>query len=76
MTEFFSYAGTVGIQVVVLFIMIGVGFIISKKGLLNGDGAMQMTNTLLYIVTPSVIISSFDSMEFSLKAAKIGKPHV
>ena len=69
MTEFFSYAGTVGIQVVILFIMILVGFVISKKGLLNGDGAMQMTNTLLYIVTPSVIISSFDSMEFSLKAA-------
>ena len=69
MTEFFSYAGTVGIQVLILFIMILVGFVISKKGLLNGDGAMQMTNTLLYIVTPSVIISSFDSMEFSLKAA-------
>ena len=69
MTEFFSYAGTVGIQVLILFIMILVGFVISKKGLLSGDGAMQMTNVLLYIVTPSVIISSFDSMEFSLKAA-------
>lgn len=69
MTEFLSYTGTVGIQVLILFIMIGVGFVISKAGLLKADGAAQMTNTLLYIVTPCVILHSFESMDFSKKTA-------
>lgn len=69
MTEFLSYTGTVGIQVLILFIMIGVGFVISKRGLLNANGAAQMTNTLLYIVTPCIIIHSFESMDFSKKTA-------
>ncbi len=67
MTEFLSYAGTVGIQVLILFLMISVGFTITKTKLLNADGAAQFTNLLLYIVTPCVIISSFESMEFSSK---------
>ncbi len=69
MADFLSYTGTVGIQVIILFLMIGVGFIISKKGLLTSDGAAQMTNLLLYIVTPCVIISSFESMEFNSQSA-------
>ena len=69
MADFLSYTGTVGIQVIILFLMIGVGFIISKKGFLTSDGAAQMTNLLLYIVTPCVIISSFESMEFNKKSA-------
>lgn len=69
MADFLSYTGTVGIQVIILFLMIGVGFIISKKGFLTSDGAAQMTNLLLYIVTPCVIISSFESMEFNKQSA-------
>ncbi len=69
MTEILGYASTVSIQVVILFLMIAVGYIISKKGLINGEGAMQMTNTLIYIVTPCVIIHSFEKMDFSAEAA-------
>ncbi len=68
MANFLSYTGTVGIQVIILFLMILVGFAITKKGLLTSVGAAQMTNLLLYIVTPCVIISSFESMEFNSKS--------
>ncbi len=65
MIEFFSYMGTVSFQVLILFIMIAVGFIISKAKMINENGAAQITNILLYIVTPCVIISSFECMEFN-----------
>ena len=51
MIEFFSYMGTVSFQVLILFIMIAVGFIISKAKMINENGAAQITNILLYIVT-------------------------
>lgn len=65
MIEFFSYMGTVSFQVLILFIMSAVGFIISKAKMINENGAAQITNILLYIVTPCVIISSFECMEFN-----------
>lgn len=68
MTEFLGYTSTVGMNVLILFIMIAVGFIISKKKLINADGAAQITNILLYLVTPCVIINSFESMELNEKA--------
>lgn len=50
---------TVFTQVAVLFILIALGFIMGKKGLLDGKGAKQMTDLVLLIVTPCVIINSF-----------------
>lgn len=50
---------TVFTQVAVLFILIALGFILSKKGLLDDKGAKQMTDLVLLIVTPCVIINSF-----------------
>lgn len=47
-------------QVVVLFLLIGAGYTVTKAGLLTKSGANQMTNVLLTLVTPSVIINAFE----------------
>jgi hypothetical protein len=52
-------------QVFVLFILMGAGGLAAKAGWLGADGARQMTAILLYIVTPSVIIQSFLTAEFT-----------
>ncbi len=50
-------------QVAVLFIMIGVGFLCAKTGMLSRRGGKQLTNILFWIVTPAVIVQSFQ-MDF------------
>lgn len=64
--EFF---GNVFSQVLILFVMIMVGFVLTKCRMLNGDGAEQLTDILLYIVNPCVIINSFSSIGFSEERA-------
>lgn len=54
----------VATQVLILFLLIGVGFVMAKIKWLDDDGIRQMTQLLLMIVTPAVIIDSFQ-MEFS-----------
>ncbi len=46
-------------QVIVLLILIMIGFILTKGGVLTENGAKCMTDMVLYIVTPCVIIKSF-----------------
>ena len=50
---------TVFIQVVCLFILIFIGFFFSKKRILTENAVKSMTDIVLYLVTPSVIIKSF-----------------
>lgn len=50
---------TVFTQVVVLFILIFLGFFFSKKKILTENAVKSMTDIVLYLVTPSVIIKSF-----------------
>jgi predicted permease len=50
---------TVSNQVLILFIMIAVGFISLKAKLINKEHIRSMTNFVLFIVTPCVIIESF-----------------
>lgn len=47
-------------QVVTLFLLIAAGYTVTRAGLLTKSGADQMTNVLLTIVTPSVIINAFE----------------
>ena len=47
-----------------LFILISVGFLCGKKGLINENAAKKMTDIVLYVVTPCVMISAFQK-EFS-----------
>lgn len=48
-------------QVVTLFLLIGVGFVLAKLGLLRPDGVSQMSTLALYVVTPCVMIRSFET---------------
>ncbi len=49
----------IGQQVLVLFILIGVGVLLSKLGIITDKGAASMTDVVLYAVTPCVIINAF-----------------
>ncbi len=50
---------TVFEQVAVLFILIAIGFILGKKKVFGDKGVRQITDMVLTIVTPCVIIKSF-----------------
>lgn len=56
---------TVGQQVVVLFILIGVGFVCKKATLISDKAIKSLTNLALYVATPCVIIVSFQNCEFT-----------
>lgn len=49
----------VSTQVLILFLLIGTGYIARKVHMLDDSGLRQMTNLLLVIVTPCVILRSF-----------------
>ncbi len=50
---------TIGQQVVILFILIGVGFVCGKTKFLADTAVTGITDFVLYIVTPCVMIQSF-----------------
>lgn len=50
---------TVFTQVVILFILIFLGFILNKTKILNDTSVKGITDVVLYIVTPAAIINSF-----------------
>ena len=50
---------TVSQQVLMLFILMGVGFLLGKLKLLNAQGSLCMSNVMLYAVVPCLVISSF-----------------
>ena len=49
----------VGTQVLVLFVLIAVGALLTKLGLITEKGSRSMTDVVLYAVTPCVIINAF-----------------
>ena len=53
-------------QVVVLFILIAVGFLCGKKGVITERASKVMTDIVLYVVTPCVMVSAFQR-EFSME---------
>ncbi len=48
-------------QIFIIFILIGVGFLAAKFGILREEGARQITDLLLIIVIPFVIIMAFQA---------------
>lgn len=56
---------TVGQQVVILFILIAAGFASKKAKLISDSAVKGMTNLVLYLATPCIIISSFQNCRFS-----------
>ncbi|HHZ06863.1 MAG TPA: AEC family transporter [Clostridiales bacterium] len=55
----FSNFVTVGEQVFILFVLIGVGFICGKKKFMSNKSAKEMTDIVLFFVTPCVIINAY-----------------
>ena len=51
-------------QVVILFLLIGCGFVAVKTGVLKQEGKQTLSNLLLYLVVPAMIVHSY-MMEFS-----------
>ena len=49
-----------------LFVLIGVGFLCGKKGILTDSSSKKITDIVLYVVTPCVMISAFQR-EFSFE---------
>ena len=50
---------TVAEYVLILFVLIGVGVLCNKIKLFSGKSVKDMTNFVLYIVSPCVIINSY-----------------
>lgn len=50
----------VGGSVLTLFLLMSVGFTFGRLGLLSGDTLSQVSRVLLYVVTPSIMITSFE----------------
>ena len=51
-------------QVIVLFLLIGCGLVAVKTGVLKQEGKQTLSNLLLYLVVPAMIVHSY-MMEFS-----------
>ena len=51
-------------KVSVIFLLIIVGFILSKKKILSSEGQKELTSLLLYVLLPCTLIKSFD-IEYS-----------
>ncbi len=48
-------------QIGIIFLLIGIGFLAAKFGLIGQEGARQLTDLLLIIVIPCVIIMAFQT---------------
>ena len=48
-------------SVLTLFLLMSVGFFFGKRGLLSEDALPQLSRLLLYVVTPAIMITSFET---------------
>lgn len=60
----------VSTQVIILFLLMAVGFICNKKHIFSQEAVKGMTNLMLYIVTPCVIIHSYQAVQFDMSLLK------
>lgn len=47
-------------QLIIMFLFIGIGYILFKKKMITVVGSKELSNLLLYIILPSVIINSYN----------------
>ncbi|WP_244834890.1 AEC family transporter [Clostridium sp. BJN0001] len=57
-------------QIFVMSFIIAIGYVLYRKKIINDDGSEEISNFLIKVVTPCVIISSYQR-EFDLKSAKM-----
>ena len=65
MAELAVYFQEVALQVGVMFLLISVGYLLTRQGLISDEGAHVITNLVLYAVTPAVILKAFVTVRFS-----------
>ena len=53
-------------QVVMLFLLMGTGIAAVKTGVLKPEGKQALSNLLVYLVVPAMIVNSY-RMEFSME---------
>lgn len=63
--------GTVVSKVLVMLIMIVVGYLVTKRGMLTERGSSEITSLLIQIVTPCLIVNSFLTSEDTLTATEL-----
>ncbi|MDF2593985.1 MAG: auxin efflux carrier [Clostridia bacterium] len=64
-----NYILTIVNQIFIMFLLMLVGYILSKKDILNEEGTKQISSVLMLIATPAVIIASYQR-EFEAELAK------
>jgi len=57
-------------QILIMFVLMLVGFVLNRKHLLTGPGSGDIARILLHLVIPSVIIKSFQAVSFSPEMLK------
>lgn len=67
MAQFLTNFSTVFVQVLILFILMGFGFVGNKTKLINEAGSKVMSDIVMYFVTPCLIINSFSTMPFDME---------
>ncbi|MCR5040466.1 MAG: AEC family transporter [Clostridia bacterium] len=60
---FFSYMGEAAKQVAILYVIVAAGFVADKTKIFTAEAAKLTNNLMFYLVTPTVIINSFLSVE-------------
>ena len=63
---------TVFQQIVILFIMIAVGYVCSKRGILSPSTIKELSKFIIYVVTPCIVVESFHRPFDSAMLGKIG----
>ncbi|MDD6213935.1 MAG: AEC family transporter [Firmicutes bacterium] len=57
------------VQGLIIFVLMALGFVLAKTGIVNDDGTKQMTDILLFVVTPCVLIRAYQ-MDFSFELVR------
>ncbi|NRV85775.1 AEC family transporter [Clostridium beijerinckii] len=56
-------------QVSIMYILMAIGFIVYRKKLINEDGAKQISNLLVWVINPMIMLTRYQ-MEFSINKLK------
>ncbi len=62
---FFENLKTIALQVVMLYIIAGIGFVADKSGVFTRDDAKKVINLLFNIILPIAVVHSFISIEYT-----------
>ncbi|OOM74812.1 AEC family transporter [Clostridium sp. BL-8] len=56
---------TIVSQVSIMYVLMAIGFIVYKKKIINEDGTKQLSNLLVWVVNPLILLTRYQ-MEFSM----------